>query len=442
MSQPFETISTPCLKSPLSEKTERLQPMHELVLRPYYGSKRRLRLFRTQYTIGRSQDCDITIDDPYISPQHARIILLPAGDGYVVEDLSSTNGTFLNGIRVRSAPLPAQGILRLGRSNLSWTNDDSELEEACESGWIVADPFMLELVKNLRKIAHSPSPVLLLGETGTGKEIFARLLHQWSTRLKGPYITVNGALTGGTLAESELFGHKKGAFTGAETPRLGALRAAHGGTLFLDEVADIPGSAQVKLLRALESGEVKALGSDQAERADFRLVSATSQDLEGRIADGRFRLDLYYRLAGFTVMIPPLRDRPQDTLAIAKKYLGERGLELDSEAEGKLLSYRWPGNVRELRSCLERASVTARSENAVRVLPEHFAGLGNGNIAPPKIQRRPFTLKELELDYIKASLERNGWSRSIASKELGIARSTLFEKMRKYGLRDGPLANR
>jgi two-component system response regulator HydG len=248
---------------------------------------------------------------------------------------------------------------------------------------------------------------------------------------------VNGALTGGTLAESELFGHKKGAFTGAETARLGALRAASGGTLFLDEVADIPASAQVKLLRAFEAGEVKALGADEPEHADFRLVSATSQDLESRISDGRFRLDLYFRVAGFTLVIPPLRDRPEDILAIAKRQLAERGLELDREAEGKLLSYRWPGNVRELRAALERAAVIARGENAVRVLEQHFVGLDSGGfIAGKKPDRYP-TLQETEFICIKASLVRNGWSRSIAAKELGIARSTLFEKMRRYRLRDG-----
>ncbi|MGZ3712426.1 MAG: sigma 54-interacting transcriptional regulator, partial [Bdellovibrionota bacterium] len=279
LNQP-ENLVTPFLKSPLTEKTERLQPMRKVVLRPYYGAKRQLRLFRTQYTVGKSEKCDITVDDPFVSPVHAQITLLPGGEGYLVEDMNSTNGTFINGIRIKAAPMPAQGILRVGRSSLSWSEEETvDPGITMENGWIVADPFMREMVSRLKKIADSPLPILLLGETGTGKEIFARLIHQWGRRNRGPYITVNGALTGGTLAESELFGHKKGAFTGAEYPRLGALRAANGGTLFLDEVADMPSSAQVKLLRALESGEVKALGSDQPENSDFRLVTATSQDL-------------------------------------------------------------------------------------------------------------------------------------------------------------------
>lgn len=433
---------TPCLRSPLTEKGERLQPQRELSIRPYIGSKRKVRLHRTEYTLGRSEDCDICIRDPFISPTHAKVRLLPGGDGYLIEDLASTNGVFLNGIRVQSAPLPAQGILRIGRSTLSWALDDSPEIDCTENGWIVADPFMRELVVNLRRIASSSLPVLLLGETGTGKEIFASLLHQWSARARMPLVTMNAALTGGSLAESELFGHKKGAYTGAESSRQGALRAAHGGTLFLDEVADIPGAAQVQLLRALETGEIKSLGSDQPERVDFRLVSATSQDLEERMEDGSFRVDLYYRLAGFTVKIPPLRDRPQDILAIAQKYLGDRGLELDREAEGKLLSYRWPGNVRELRSCLERAIVMARAENGVRALPHHFTAFDFSRPVPEKKRERAPTLLEAEIECIRESLERNGWSRCVASRELGIARSTLFDKMRRYGLRDRTMLGR
>jgi DNA-binding NtrC family response regulator len=443
MPQISETLATPFLKSPITEKTQRLQPMRVVVARPYFGAKKRLRFFRTLYTVGKSTDCDIVLDDPFVSPLHAKISLLPGGEGYLVEDLSSTNGTFLNGIRVKMAPLPAHGILRFGRSSLSWAQEEVEdPAQLMENGWIVADPFMREMVSRLRNIAESNLPVLLLGETGTGKEIFARLLHQWSTRARAPYVPVNGALTGGNLAESELFGHTKGAFTGADLPRKGALRAAHGGTLFLDEVADMPTSAQVKLLRALESGEVKSLGSDEAESADFRLVTATSQDLGERISENRFRLDLYYRIAGFTLVIPPLRDRPQDTLAIAKKYLGDKGMELDIESEGKLLSYRWPGNVRELRSCLERATTMARGENLVRVMPKHLGQLGNGSpLAPAAKAPKPLTLLEMEQECIRASLERNGWSRSVASKELGIARSTLFLKMRRYGFRDANMVN-
>jgi DNA-binding NtrC family response regulator len=312
---------------------------------------------------------------------------------------------------------------------------DAPENEFFEGSWVVADPVMRETVESIRRLASSSLPVLLLGETGTGKDMLARMLHLWGPLHSGPYVPVNGALMGGTLAESELFGHRKGAFTGADSPRVGALRSAHGGTLFLDEVGDMPVSAQVKLLRALEAGEVKALGSDRTERAEFRLVSATSRNLEQKIHDTSFRMDLYYRIAGFVVRVPPLRDRPLDILAITRQLLKEKGLDLDREVEGKLLSYSWPGNVRELRSCVERALVLARSERVARLLPAHFAGLGSG-FQPSPEPARGRTLDQVEQDCILAALERNGWSRQATARELGIARSTLFEKMRKYGFKD------
>jgi DNA-binding NtrC family response regulator len=421
------------LKSPIEDRANRLKPLRSVALKPYYGSKRSIKLFRTHYLIGSGEDCDIKIDDPFVSPAHAELRLLENGEGYFITDLDSRNGVFLNGLRVKSAPLPSQGNLRLGRSSFAWREAAAELESDGE--WIVADPFMRETVVRLKRMAKSNLPVMLLGETGTGKEILARLLHNASNRPSGPYVPVNGALTGGALAESELFGHQKGAFTGAETARMGALRSAHGGTLFLDEVADIPASAQVKLLRALEAGEVKSLGSDAPVAADFRLVSATSQNLEEAIEAGRFRLDLYYRLAGFVVHVPPLRDRPLDILAIAAKFLEKTGLDLHRESDGVLLSYRWPGNVRELRSCLGRAVVLAKAEGIATVLPEHFIGLNRAVVIETN-KSRPLTLEEMEKRCIQASLERNGWSRGISARELGIARSTLFEKMKKFRIRD------
>ncbi len=425
--------NTEWLHSPLSEKSLRLQPMRELFLRPYYGSRRQVKIFRTTITIGQGPGCDITIADPFISPLHAELRLAGSGDGYSVHDLSSRNGVFLNGVRVVAAPLPSQGTLRIGRSTLSWCDSIGD-SEILEEGWVVADPAMREVLQSLKRVARSTLPVLLLGETGTGKDILARMLHRWGAMAGGPYVPVNGALMGGTLAESELFGHRKGSFTGAETNRIGALRSAHGGTLFLDEVADVPACAQVKLLRALETGEIKALGSDRPERAEFRLVSATSRNLEKKMLEGTFRNDLYYRIAGFVIHVPPLRERPLDTLAISRKFAHDHGMDIEKEAENRLLTYKWPGNVRELRSCIERAAVMARAQRCARILAEHLVGLVNSLPLNLECEAKPRTLDELEKQIIQSSLERNGWSRLASARELGIARSSLYGKMRRFGL--------
>lgn len=421
------------LQSPVKEQSDRLHPLRDITLDPYYGQVRKVRLLRTRYVVGSGEGCDIRIRDPFVSPRHCELVVPREGAGYQVVDLDSRNGIFLNGVRVRSAPLPPQGSLRVGRSTLAWRAEAAPQESG--GAWVVADPAMVEIVASLRRVARTGLSVLLLGDTGTGKEILARLIHDASERARGAYVTVNGSLTGGDLAESELFGHKRGAFTGAETSRAGALRSAHGGSLFLDEVADIPAAAQVKLLRAVETGEIKSLGSDTVDRADFRLISATSQNIHARIDENRFRLDLYYRLAGYVVHVPPLRERPLDILAIARKFLDEIGMSLDRECEGRLLSYPWPGNVRELKSQLSRALLLARDEGLARVLPRHFA-MERGLVSVVK-KGKVLTLSELEREYIQASLERNGWNRIIAARELGIARSTLFHKMRRFRISDG-----
>jgi len=425
---------TEWLKSPVSERALRLQPRRELWLKPYQGKRRRVVMHRTEISIGSRASCDIHLDDPYVSPLHAEFRLEAGGGGYVVQDLSSRNGVFLNGVRVSSAPLPSSGNLRLGRSVFNWSNEQAEIEFA-EDGWVIADPSMRELLISVQRIATSSMPVLLLGETGTGKDVIARMLHHWSSNPLGPYIPVNGALTGGALAESELFGHRKGAFTGADSSRLGALRSAHGGTLFLDEIADVPIVTQVKLLRSLESGEIKALGADHPERSSFRLITATSRNLDRKMREGLFRNDLYYRIAGFVIHVPPLRDRPKDIIAIATKLAMSHGFGLVAEAEALLLQYSWPGNVRELRSCIERGVVTAKVAGLQRILPMHLSGLG-AHVAGARSEDSwaPRTLAEIEREFLSAALERHGWSRTLAAKELGIARSTIWQKMRRFGL--------
>lgn len=426
---------TQWLRSPVTEKQFRLGMQQEILLNSYFGAKRKIILRYTKYKIGSAPEADLQLYDPFVSKDHANLILGSDG-GFYIEDAGSKNGIYLNGTKVQRAKLPANGTLRLGRSTISWREkDDQNFSEVAERFWI-ADPAMKDALLKLKAIAQSNIPILLLGETGTGKELIAQLIHQWSARSSGSFVPMNGALASGGLMESELFGHKKGAYTGSDSNRTGALLAAHNGTLFLDEVADIPLETQVKLLRSLEGGEVKALGSDRIQKSNFRLITATSQHLEDMVEKKAFRLDLYYRISGFIWRIPPLRERPQDIKLIAKKIGEKNSCLLSAEAEAKLLSHRWPGNVRELCAVMNRASVLAKKEEQTILGPNHIEFMETKVRFKQLDGEKFFSLEEIEKFYIQKCLERNTWSRTVAAKELGIARSTLFEKMRKYGLRD------
>ncbi len=422
--------STEWLRSPISEKTQRLQPGMEVRFSPYAGRSRKIKLWKVEYLLGTDPQCDIRLDDPFASARHARIRLAQEGDGFEVEDLGSKNGVFLNGVKVKRAFIPVKGTLTFGRSRLRM---DDEVESQDLGGMIVADEGMRELLRRLRVVASTGAPVLILGETGTGKEEVAKLVHQWSARA-GEFVPYNAALAGGSLAESELFGHTKGAFTGAQGARRGAVRAAHNGTLFLDEVADLPLEAQVKLLRVLESGEVRALGSDKVETSSFRLVAATSQPIERHVDEGRFRGDLFWRIAGFTVHLPPLRTRHADLAALAKRFATQKGLEWSDTAMSKVLGHSWPGNVRELRTAVENAATNARLDVSQVIGPEHLE-LGRFQLSSEAIGTdHGLKLEDLERRWILESLDRNAWSRAHTAKQLGIARSTLYQKMERYGL--------
>jgi DNA-binding NtrC family response regulator len=425
---------TKWLHSPVSQKSFGLKPISQLILEPYFGKSKQLKLFRTQYIVGSGADCDIQVDDPYVSPQHAKIFIESEGAAYRVVDLASRNGVFLNGQRVLDAPLPERGNLQIGRSKLRWKHGEPETEN---ENWVARSDKMQKLLGEIKDVAASDLPILLLGETGTGKEYLAKFVHDQSARKNERYVSVNGALTDGPLAESELFGHTKGAFTGAEAARVGAIRAANHGTLFLDEVADIPSGAQVKLLRALELGEVKPLGSDHTEKSNFRIVAATSQNMHKKIQQGTFRIDLYFRLAGACFHIPPLREREEDILAISEKIFAKNGCEMGTEIKSLLLSYDWPGNVRELKSWAQRAVVRARAEGVRVIRSEFFDRIAMVQNATAE-EFLGKSLEEMEREMILQSLNRNGWARKAAAEELKISRSTLYDKMKKFGIRNLP----
>jgi len=312
-------------------------------------------------------------------------------------------------------------------------------------GLVTRDPALAPALELLRRAAPSPLPVMILGESGTGKELAARAVHDLSARSRGPFVPLNCGAISRELAEAELFGHEKGSFTGAITSAPGAFGAADGGTLFLDEIGDLAPPLQVKLLRALEAGEVKPVGAARPRSIDVRIVCATHQDLRARVREGAFREDLFYRLRGVTVELPPLRARPADILPLAEHFLPPKHT-LAPDARARLLSYRWPGNVRELRHVVQLAALLSESP-VIRAHALQFdspAGTWQPRVcdadAPPLPQNmvdlRGRTLGELEELAIRSSLSRHGGNRRAVSEELGIARSSLLRKLDALGLRE------
>jgi two-component system response regulator HydG len=292
---------------------------------------------------------------------------------------------------------------------------------------------MEAVVRRAESVARNSAPIIILGETGTGKEVLARAIHRSSTRAAQPFVPVNCGAIPGELLESELFGHVRGAFSGAVADKAGLFHAAQGGTLLLDEVADLPLPFQVKLLRVLQGGEVRRVGANRAQSVDVRVVAATHKDLDSLVRDCLFRADLYFRLKVFSFRLPPLRDRGEDILPLARQFLAlERGapLRISPVAEAVLLVYRWPGNIRELANAMRYAAAVADGEVVeLQHLPEEIVRA----VEPPASPRALRSLEEVEREHILAVLEACRGVQSIAAKVLGIARNTLWRKLQGYG---------
>lgn len=294
---------------------------------------------------------------------------------------------------------------------------------------ITTNPQMLSLINLAREVADTNISVLIEGESGTGKELLAKFIHNTSSRNNAPFMTVNCAALSESLLESELFGHVKGAFTGAVRDRQGRFEMADGGTVFLDEIAEIPTTTQAKLLRFLQSREFERVGDSQTMRVDVRFIAATNRDLKGALSSGHFRDDLYYRVNGVTIRLPPLRQRPDDIPILIKHFamrFGRDNLpEIDREAFKTLMNYRWPGNIRELENVIERAVLLAHGRKIeVFHLPEEMQS---------RESRRLVSLEELEKDYIARVVHETPTVEE-ASKVLGIDPATLWRKRKKYGL--------
>ncbi|NOY90615.1 MAG: sigma-54-dependent Fis family transcriptional regulator [Deltaproteobacteria bacterium] len=300
---------------------------------------------------------------------------------------------------------------------------------------------MRELLLRTARFAASDAPVAVMGETGTGKEVVARMLHLNSARSGGPFIAVNVAALPAELLETELFGHGKGAFTGAISARRGLFETAHEGTLFLDEIGEMPPALQAKLLRVLQDGELRRVGEDQAFAVDVRVVSATHRDLARRVAEGLFREDLYYRLKVLTLDVPPLRERVEDVLPLAEHFLlreKTHATQFSARARERLLAYAWPGNVRELENVVKHGAALAVGDQVDEPdLPDDLRCRRPGVTrlrGAPEASGPLATLAEIEREHILRVLDQCGGSQSEAARVLGIARNTLWRKLRSIRL--------
>ncbi len=405
--------------------------------------------------LGSAPDNDLVVDSPTVSRQHARMEFV--GSGYLLRDLGSKNGTFIDGVRVMEAFLVAGARVRLGTAEMEFRLEDETVQVALSRseryGQLLGrSSQMREIFALLAKIAPTRATVLVEGESGTGKELVADAIHQHSPRAAAPLVVFDCSAVAQELIESELFGHVKGAFTGAVAARKGVFEQAHGGTLFLDEVGELPLDLQPKLLRVLESGQVRPVGSGELRRTDVRVVAATNRNLEREVESGQFREDLYYRLAVIKVRLPPLRLRPEDIPLLVQHFLedsGSAGVHVSFETMQRLQQHPWQGNVRELKNYVERAVVLADSGRLeTRFLTDR--GLAAQESAADASAHRGNVEADYELPFKDAkarlldTFERRYWLRlldetegnvSEAARRGGIHRKSLEYLIKKLDLR-------
>ena len=420
---------------------------HELVALSGPDAGRSWKLARDTVVVGQDPACDVALSDPAVSRRHLSIEETP--EGCMLSDPGSRNGTLVNGMRVKEAYLFPGSIIELGDTRLKIQRVQVEARTGI-AGLVGASAPMRALFTQLERVAATNLAVVLSGETGTGKELVARAIHTQSSRAERPYVVLDCASTEPTLMAAAMFGHTAGAFTGATGARSGAFVSASGGTLFIDEVGELPLELQPKLLRVLETKEVQAVGSDVPVKVDVRIISATHRSLDEMVAQGRFRQDLYYRLAGLVIEVPALRDRRDDVLVLARHFLGvvNPALSLGPSAMTALGVHDWPGNVRELKNVLERSAALATGstlEAADLVFgrsARSAGGPGSSGTVPvlspsPGLSGAPGarSLEEVEREAVATALASSGWNKVEASRLLGITRKTLDAKIEKYGLK-------
>jgi DNA-binding NtrC family response regulator len=398
-------------------------------------------------TVGSGPGNDVLLSDPTISRRHLGIE--PGPDGVILRDLGSTNGSFVQGARFQELTLGFGTEVTIGQTVLKYVPQEETLElqpseEESYGSLAGRDPKLRKLFRLLADVAASEATVLIEGETGTGKELFAEEIHRHSARRDGPFVVFDCGAVPKELIESALFGHLRGSFTGAVNDRAGAFEEADGGTLFLDEIGELAPEVQPSLLRALDKRAVRPVGGTSYNQVSVRVVAATNRNLRAEIAAKRFREDLYYRLAVVRMHVPPLRERPDDVPLLvehfSQQFAAGRDLQVSKEELERLRHHTWPGNVRELRNVIERAC--ALSHGAKLEIDEAFdertgAQAGDAvNIDLPFKEAKAQLIDSFEREYIRAQLKRHEGNLSAAARAAEVDRKHFRELLRKHGLRE------
>jgi transcriptional regulator with GAF, ATPase, and Fis domain len=401
--------------------------------------------------IGSGAGCDLVLEDPTVSRLHVTLVVDSAGIRVV--DAGSRNGTTVDGLRVREAWARPDSAIAVGNTTLRLRLLDDVVELPLShrdrfGGLLGVSVAMRRIFSVLEKVAPTDSTVLIEGETGTGKELVAEAIHEESGRAGGPFVVFDCSAVSAALIESELFGHVRGAFTGAVADRAGAFETADGGTLFLDEIGELPMDLQPKLLRALERLEVRRVGANVPRKVDVRIVAATNRALAREVEEGRFREDLYYRLADVHVGLPPLRERAEDIPLLIERFARDFSRGAPAGAGGALpertvrhfKSQSWPGNVRELRNAVARAlslgvpSLPATGEIVPPVAPVKAGALDVDLSVPLKVGRERLE-EAFERAYLTAAVARTGGNVTRAAELAGVNRKFIQRAIKRYGLR-------
>ncbi|MHB8877764.1 MAG: sigma 54-interacting transcriptional regulator [Myxococcaceae bacterium] len=396
---------------------------------------------RGSVTVGSAPGNDLVVPDATVSRKHLEVAVRKGG--LYVADLESRNGTRFQGSRIQQAYVPVGAVLVLGEAELRIEADEGDAR-AVFGALVSVSPVMMKAMEALKRVAPTDATVLLEAETGSGKEVTARAIHDASPRAGKTFETVDCGALPRELAGSELFGHAKGAFTGAERTRPGAFERADGGTLFLDEIGELPLELQPLLLRALENRQVRRVGDDDFRAVDVRVIAATNRDLDGEVKAGRFRADLLHRLAVVRVRVPPLRERLEDLPILVRSILDRlgpraRGFSISGQVLERFKAHRWPGNVRELRNLIERAAAMGDQPQ----LDGGESAGGAAEAAAPKSldyhQARETALLAFERDFIVHVLRTFDCNVSRAARESGIDRVYLHKLIKRHGIDIGRL---